>query len=173
MVRLRVKEPDSVKLGTKDPDRVTLRTSEHITISGNYEDLLNKPSINGVELDGDNTSEDLKIIYRGTTAYWNAQPSLISEAGALYIYTDYQTVDNGDGTYTIYPAIKVGDGTSYVTDMPFASSDNPLVAAHIEDSTIHVTAEEKAFWNAKWAGYIDGGSPENLIFTVLNIPQIY
>ena len=39
------------------------------TDSGNYNDLRNKPSINGVELVGNKTSEDLHIDPGGTTDY--------------------------------------------------------------------------------------------------------
>lgn len=127
--------------------------------------IKNKPTINDVELHGNVTSEDLKIIYRGTTAYWDAKRTLISELNAIYVYTDYKTVDNKDGTYTIYPGVKIGDGTSYLIDMPFMAADDPRVIAHIENDTIHVTASEKEFWNNKWSGYVDENNPENLCFT--------
>lgn len=105
-------------------------------------------------------------ILRGTTAYWNAQASLTADANTIYIYTDHSTVDNGDGTYTIYPAIKIGDGTSYLIDMPFVNGDlDETIQNHIQDSTVHVTAAEKDFWNNKWRGYIENASPENLVFT--------
>lgn len=105
-------------------------------------------------------------VLRGTTEYWNAQPSLTAERDVIYIYTNHATVDNGDGTFTIYPAIKIGDGTSYLIDMPFVDGElSPIIQNHINDSTIHVTAAEKDFWNNKWRGYIVNSSPENLVFT--------
>lgn len=134
-------------------------------VTSNYERLQNKPSINNIELIGDKSSEDLKIVLRGTKAEWDSQPSLLSEKNVIYIYTDHQTIDNGDGTYTIIPAIKIGDGKSYLIDMPFAAADSSLLEKHIANNTVHVTEEEKAFWNSKWRGYIDEANPTLLVFT--------
>ena len=154
------------EMGFEDQSEWTTSMEQVVPLLVNdYNDLINKPSINDVELQGNQTSEDLQIVLRATTEYWSGQTTLISKPGALYVYTDYQTVDNGDGTFTMYPAIKVGDGTSYVVDLPFTSSDNPVVAAHIIDGTVHVTAAEKEFWNQKWSGYVDDNNPENLFFT--------
>lgn len=133
--------------------------------TSNYERLQNKPSVNGVELTGDKSSEDLKIVLRDTKAGWDAQPTLQSEKNVIYIYTDYQTKDNGDGTYTITPGIKVGDGSSYLIDMPFVGADSSVLEQHILNNTVHVTAEEKEFWNNKWRGYIDEANPTLLVFT--------
>lgn len=119
----------------------------------------------GVANAGGGGSGNVNVL-RGTTEYWNAQPSLTAQKDVIYIYTNHATVDNGDGTFTIYPAIKIGDGTSYLIDMPFVDGDlNPTIQNHINDSTIHVTAAEKDFWNNKWRGYIVNSSPENLVFT--------
>ena len=153
-------------MGFEDQSEWTTSMEQVVPLLINdYEDLVNKPSINGVTLDGNQTSEDLQIILRGSTSYWNEQIGLIAQAGTVYIYTDHQVVDNGDGTFTFYPAIKIGDGTSYLIDMPFTTSENPVVNAHILDSTIHVTAEEKEFWNKKWSGYINPNDTNNLVFT--------
>lgn len=130
-----------------------------------YSPLHNKPKVNGVELVGNKTSEDLKIVLRDTTKNWNAQASLIAEKNVLYIYIDYQIKDNGDGTFTYTPGIKVGDGTSYLIDMPFVGADNPIIEEHIRDNTIHVTAEEREFWNKKWRGYTNPAVTETLFFT--------
>lgn len=134
-------------------------------VTSNYERLQNKPSINNIELEGNKSSEDLRIVLRDTKANWDSQPSLQSEKGVIYIYTDYQTIDNGDGTYTIVPGVKVGDGMSYLIDMPFVAGNDELFKRHVLDNTIHVTAEEKEFWNNKWRGYIDEANPTLLVFT--------
>ena len=134
-------------------------------VDNDYEILNNKPSINGVELIGNKTSEDLKIVLRNTTDGWNSQPSLLAEENVIYIYTDYRVIDNGDGTYTYVPGIKVGNGTAYLIDMPFTQAENTDYEEHIRNNTIHVTEEEKAFWNSKWRGYIDGANPALLVFT--------
>ena len=56
---------------------------------------------------------------------------------------------------------KVGDGLAYVVDLPFVDA---LMDLHMRNDNIHVTAEEKAFWNAKNRGFVNG---ENLILTDL------
>jgi hypothetical protein len=47
------------------------------------------------------------------------------------------------------PAIKVGDGVTLLSDLPFVSGNNDILNAHITNTDIHVTAAEKETWNAK------------------------
>ena len=56
-------------------------------------------------------------VYRNSSAGWAAQPTLISELNATYVYTDY---DSNEGVNI--PAIKIGDGVTTVVSLPFASS---------------------------------------------------
>ena len=95
-------------------------------------------------------------VLRDTKEHWDAQPSLISEKDVIYIYTNYKTIDNGDGTYTIYPGMKIGDGSAYLIDIPFIGEGDGSI----------VTPEDIARWNNKWRGYMNENNPENLIFTV-------
>ena len=95
-------------------------------------------------------------VLRDTKEHWDAQPSLISEKDVIYIYTNYKTIDNGDGTYTIYPGMKIGDGSAYLIDIPFIGEGEGVI----------VTPEDIARWNNKWRGYMNENNPENLIFTV-------
>lgn len=60
-------------------------------------------------------------IHAGTTEEWNAQPELIGEREHIYVYTDYCS-ENG----TVYPALKVGDGESYLIDLPFVKGADSL-----------------------------------------------
>lgn len=62
-------------------------------------------------------------IYRNSSAGWAAQPTLISELNATYVYTDYDTKDGVN-----IPAIKIGDGVTTVVTLPFASSNGITVA---------------------------------------------
>ena len=106
-------------------------------------------------------------VYRDYTASWNAKTRLIAEEGAIYVYLDHAKIDNGNGIYTIYPAIKIGDGTSYLIDMPFVDGElSPMIQNHINNNIRHVTAEEKDFWNNKWRGYMNSVNDENLVFTI-------
>lgn len=125
-----------------------------------YNLLRNKPSIEGVELQGNKTLEDLGItrVYYGTVEYFNNHPSLRSEEGAIYIYWDHQKDENDNNI----PGFKVGDGNAYVIDMPFSDD---LYIKHILDMTIHVTQEDKDSWNNKVTCFINPLDSENIIFT--------
>ena len=125
-----------------------------------YNNLKNKPSINGVELIGNKTSEDLNIpyVFVNTTEYWNSQPTLITIKGAVYVYTDYEK----DGEGNDVPGLKVGDGLGYLIDAPFTS--DPYYN-HIRNSFIHITPEEREKWNNKVRCYIDVNDIEKLVFT--------
>lgn len=87
-------------------------------------------------------------VFSNTTAGWAEQISLVSKRGAIQIYTDFRQNDQGEDI----AAYKVGDGSAYVVDLPFTEE---LIYDHINDSSIHVTAQEKAFWNNKVRGYVD------------------
>jgi len=102
-------------------------------------------------------SGDCKVLY-ATTATWNSKPQLISEAGYIYIYSDYRQNLQGDNI----ASMKVGDGTSYLIDMPFTDD---LLYAHLANSDIHITPEEREFWNNKVRCYIDPINEHRLVFT--------
>ena len=126
-----------------------------------YNILINKPQINGVTLQGNKISEELGIprLYYDTTANFNSDPSRITEEKAIYVYCDYQK-DEDDNDI---PGIKIGDGKGYLIDAPFIDT---LYAEHIMDRIIHITQEERMFWNDKVRCYIDFNDDiENLIFT--------
>lgn len=89
-----------------------------------------------------------KISY-DTTAYWQAHSSYIPEAGEIVVYSDYKTVTKNNETVDV-PGIKVGDGSSYGIDLPFA--DESLASDlidHISNTQIHITSAERASWNNK------------------------
>lgn len=109
---------------------------------------------------GDPGQSGVDIVRFDTTANWNAQRSLIAAEGVVYVYTDYERIDQVD-----IPAIKVGDGTSYLIDMPFVSGNKTALQNHIEDTNIHVTAEERLFWNNKVTCFLSSGQEETLVFT--------
>ena len=76
-----------------------------------YNNLKNKPSINGITIQGDKLASeyDVASIYYHTTSEWDSQTTLISQIGVLYVYTDYQTKVKNNEIYYI-PGIKLGDG---------------------------------------------------------------
>lgn len=119
-----------------------------------YEKLLNKPSINGTVLLGDQTSADLNIVSENTEDGWSKTPEYVPKKGEICFYTD--TV-----------RMKIGDGSVCLVDLPYVGSEDVGKIAraledHINDTTVHVTAHERAFWNAKLNYDING---EELSFT--------
>ena len=99
-----------------------------------------------------------KEVLYGTTEYWNSQPQLISIKGNIYVYSDHEYTQDAKEI----PGIKIGDGTSYLIDMPFIDEK---YAKHILDSTIHITQEEREAWNNKVRCYIDLQDTQHIIFT--------
>lgn len=96
-----------------------------------------------------------------TSANWNLKVAYIPDAGDIIIYSDRNTIDGVD-----YPGIKIGDGKAYLIDLPFVGDDIALnilneLEEHISNQNIHVTEDEKNFWNNKLNCDIAG---EELIF---------
>ena len=142
-----------------------------------YTKLKNLPSINDVILIGNKTSDDLGIIskaelsdilaameiytpkiYVDTTENWNSQPTIRTEEKTIYIYSDYQTTSDGKTV----AGIKIGDGDAYLIDMPFIDT---IPMSHISDTDIHITAEEREFWNNKVRCYYSLEQEDTLVFT--------
>lgn len=67
----------------------------------------------------------------------------------LIVYTDYRTATvSGETIYM--PGFKLGNGNSYLSDLPFLDEDIRLaLEEHLENSEIHITSEERDFWNNK------------------------
>ena len=59
-MKLSVKENNPIKLNVQDQDRIGLRTTEVVNIgTSDYNELTNKPSIEGTELQGEMTLDDI------------------------------------------------------------------------------------------------------------------
>ena len=95
-----------------------------------------------------------------TTQGWNSNPSFIGEKDMIYIYTDYQQDQNGNNV----PGIKIGDGMAYLIDSPFIDTS---IMNHINDHSIHITDEQRNFWNDKVRCYHSNVDDQMLIFTTL------
>lgn len=134
----------------------------------NYENLINKPRINNVELVGALTAEDLglSIVLYDTTANWEAQPPFTTLAGAIYIYSDAYFIEDEAGNKTPIAGLKIGDGTSQLASLPFINENvTALIISHITNTDIHVSLEEKRIWDSKVSVSIDRYDHENLVFT--------
>lgn len=90
---------------------------------------------------------------RDTTANWNRAIGFIPLDGEIIIYTDYKTVTEVVGNTTVtknVPGIKIGTGNAYVQDLPFMDDETrEALMAHISNTDVHVTLNNKAFWNNK------------------------
>lgn len=119
-----------------------------------YNALTNKPSINGVTLSGNMSTQDLQIVSENTTAGWNSNPQYLPKKGEICIYTDYMTIQDDMGNDVTYPGIKIGDGNSYLIDMPFVGDETRYLLlrrlqGHENNTDIHIQSGEREFWNNK------------------------
>ena len=94
-----------------------------------------------------NTRIQLK---RDITANWNQARGFIPLDGEVIIYEDYKVIEqnvNGQEQLVPVPGIKIGDGRTYVQDLPFIDGDlHQNLMEHINNSDIHVTIQEKLFF---------------------------
>lgn len=106
---------------------------------------------------------DRTAIHYATTSNWNAEPELVGEVGHVYIYSDYTKVEDEQGNVTYIPAIKIGDGETYLIDSPFLISANDQeFIDHINNHAIHVSEYDRSSWNEKVTADVEG---ENLLFS--------
>lgn len=143
-------------------EHVNMNVAQIIEVIRDYNRLVNKPMINGFELFGNKTAYDLGLAYRikyGTKEYWAEHLDYIPMEGELIVYTNYDTKDGVD-----IPAIKVGDGLAYAADLPCVGDyDRDALLDHIQDTVVHITEDERAFWNNKVRCYLDD---ETIVFTI-------
>ena len=168
-VIVRIDEPDPVNVDIADDDPPISVSIDNATLvygklpkGGNLGDILLKMSGKDYHAEWKAVEEaGLRHIYYDLTQNWKAQTTMISEAGAIYIYSDYSEVDGKK-----VPAIKIGDGKAYLADLPFASQELlSLLTDHINDRTVHITAQEREFWNNKVTSVLDRSDAENLVLT--------
>lgn len=100
-------------------------------------------------------------VFFNTTENWNANRDIIGENNCMYVYTDYKEIDGQS-----IPGVKVGDGKAYLIDMPFLDADlEQRLDEHINNTDIHVSEQDRLFWNNKVSCYLDATDNENIIFT--------
>ena len=66
----------------------------------------------------------IQSVQYGTTEHWNLQKTLIAVKGMIYLYSDFKKVTGENGKEYYIAGVKVGDGSSYLIDMPFLNSDS-------------------------------------------------
>lgn len=93
-----------------------------------------------------------KLSYQAKTIEeWNLNRTQIAYKNVLYIYTNFKTIQRNNEQIAI-PGIKIGDGKTYLIDMPFLNDHTQfenMLLDHINDKVIHISPEERAFWNNK------------------------
>lgn len=113
---------------------------------------------------------DAALPVYGTNAEWAAvQRTFVPQRGRLVVYADRVVGTDAQGNPVTAPGFKVGDGTTYVADLPFADAGMASVlsaslAAHIADASAHLQAGERDKWNRK----ITTGSTANDFQEVVN-----
>lgn len=84
-----------------------------------------------------------------TTAYWNSLVGFKPSAGEVIVYSDYHKIIK-DGVEIDVPGVKIGSGNAFVQDLAFLGEyEAGILLEHITDTSIHVTPQEKEFWNNK------------------------
>lgn len=70
-----------------------------------------------------------------TCEEWKELGNVLSIKGCWYVYSDYRTIEDPDTheIIAVVPATKIGDGMSYINDLPFA--------------TVAVTQDDVNRWN--------------------------
>ena len=98
-----------------------------VTSGGVYEALTGKASIRS-----------------GSTLYWDSV-TYVPKSGEVIIYTDKAQIDGVN-----IPGVKIGTGNAYVQDLPFVADDlADSLVTHINDTSMHITSEERSRWDNK------------------------
>ena len=154
---LTVTSEDSLDVSLSNPEQLNVTLEPFAGQGGggttDYNALRNRPSINGVTLIGNKTSEELYILSENTMAGWRGNASYIPRRGEIVIYTDYAST-NKKGRLVYIPNFKIGDGSAYLADLPFVDEDlrreiHDAVWLHEQNAVMHITQAEREFWNAK------------------------
>lgn len=115
-------------------------------------------------------------MYYDTVANWNVKTDLISENNAIYVYSDYRSEFDYEKNTNVYiPNIKIGDGTTRLIILPFLVDDFATMEyvdnvvqnfiQHINNTTVHITQEEREFWNNKHRAFYSAVDNDTLVFT--------
>ena len=109
------------------------------------------------------SGQKLTEVLYGSTLEWSQDKARIAQKGVIYVYSDYVKASDGAGGTVDVPGFKVGDGTSYLIDMPFAQGDiNEEIRSHIANKKIHVSDEDRKRWDS--SKIIIETENENLMF---------
>ena len=88
-----------------------------------------------------------------TTSGWASNLGYVAPSGTIMVFTDRGSYLSNGNTIVV-PGIKISDGLTYATDLPFVGDDvaaaiRSELSSHINNTTVHITNEERLFWNNK------------------------
>lgn len=97
--------------------------------------------------------DDYAKLVMDTAAGWASDPGFVPAAGQIVVYSDGGVRPDG----SVYPRIKIGDGSAYALDLDFVGDDladriranAQALSDHEADMVRHITAAERAYWNDK------------------------
>ena len=110
----------------------------------------------------DNTINARILARRDTTEHWNANRSFVPLRGEVIVYTDHGQMEDGYGNTINVPGVKIGDGSAYLIDLPFVGNDTRYqilqeLREHSGNTVIHVTQQDRDFWNNKLNCLVNDG----------------
>lgn len=112
-----------------------------------------------------NINKNKLNFYSDTVEGWKSKIYYVAEKNTMYIYIDYKKDEDQD---FYIPGIKLGDGKTYLIDLPFLNNINSdidkQILQHVKNKDIHITSQQRLFWNNKLNLTIDN---ENLVFNRL------
>lgn len=138
----------------------TLTTPLKVT-EDNYDRLKNKPTINGVAVQGAKVLSDFGNIVTAqyiTLADRKERSGEVSKRDVMYVITDYTTDSDGKPE----PGISLGDGNAYIGDLPVIAGIAEQTIQHMANAAIHVSDKDRTSWDDKVKTTISG---DTLIFT--------
>lgn len=112
-----------------------------------------------------NINKNKLNFYSDTVEGWKSKIHYVAEQNTMYIYIDYKKDEDQD---FYIPGIKLGDGKTYLIDLPFLNNINSdidkQILQHVKNKDIHITSQQRLFWNNKLNLTMDN---ENLVFNRL------
>ena len=96
---------------------------------------------------------------RDTKEHWDNASGFIPFEGELIVYEDYpgnypdltsELTLVGTSEDMVVTGVKVGDGKTYVQDLPFIGDDiRDKLIKHISDMEVHLLVGDREFWDTK------------------------
>lgn len=95
-----------------------------------------------------------------TVEEWNSDVDFVSQKDTLYIYSNYRVIEDDEDNEIFLPGLKIGDGKAFLIDLPFLNTGtlDQQILDHINDNVIHVSLQDRQFWNRKLNYHLEDSS---------------